>query len=224
MSEVALALCAPGTVEGTLEQIVDLAVGTVDGCDAAGLFLVEDEQVFTPASTDPIVVELDRLQFDTDEGPGLDAVCESAICSADDLAVDPRWPRFGPAAAEGGCRSVLSFRLPGQRPIALSLYARRPAAFGATDRAEGLILATLAGIALRVAEQRSDDETRAESLHPALLTHGVIGQAQGLLMERERITADQASEALRRASQHLNIKVREAAQRLVETGETSRPG
>ena len=38
-------------------------------------------------------------------------------------------------------------------------------------------------------------------------------------MERERITADQAFAVLRRASQHLNVKLREVAQRLVDTGE-----
>jgi len=44
-------------------------------------------------------------------------------------------------------------------------------------------------------------------------------QAEGILIERERITADQAFQALRRASQHLNIKLREVAKYVVETGE-----
>ncbi len=39
-------------------------------------------------------------------------------------------------------------------------------------------------------------------------------------MERERITGDQAFDILRRASQHLNIKIREIAHTLIETGET----
>ena len=47
----------------------------------------------------------------------------------------------------------------------------------------------------------------------------IIGEAMGILMERERITAPQAFDILRRASQHLNIKLREVAQNLVETGE-----
>jgi AmiR/NasT family two-component response regulator len=38
-------------------------------------------------------------------------------------------------------------------------------------------------------------------------------------MERERITAEQAFDVLRRASQHLNTKLREVAQELVDTGE-----
>jgi AmiR/NasT family two-component response regulator len=48
----------------------------------------------------------------------------------------------------------------------------------------------------------------------------VIGQAQGILIERERITADEAFDILRRASQHLNRRLREVARDLVDTGET----
>ena len=53
----------------------------------------------------------------------------------------------------------------------------------------------------------------------ALKTREVIGQAQGILMERERITADQAFDVLRRASQRMNVKLRDVASHLVETGE-----
>ncbi len=77
----------------------------------------------------------------------------------------------------------------------------------------------LAGAALDAAEERAGDEKRLANLHEALLTRELIGQAQGILMERERITGTQAFDVLRRASQHLNIKVREVARTLIETGE-----
>lgn len=57
------------------------------------------------------------------------------------------------------------------------------------------------------------------ALRAALRTREVIGEALGILMERERISADQAFDILRRASQHLNIKLRDIAQDLVDTGE-----
>lgn len=43
-------------------------------------------------------------------------------------------------------------------------------------------------------------------------------------MEREKISADEAFDVLRRASQHLNIKLREVARALVETGEDPATG
>lgn len=224
LAEVAIALFAAGTPRRTLEQIVTWAVATIDGCDAAGIFLVENEQVATAASSDPVVLELDRLQVATHQGPCLDAVSATGTVYADDLATDVRWSRFAPAAVEAGIRSTLAIRLAARRASALNLYARLPRAFGATDRAKGLIFATLAGIAIDAAEQRASDDERAENLLTALRTRELIGQAQGILMERERITADQAFDVLRRASQHLNIKVREVAQTLIETGATPPTG
>jgi AmiR/NasT family two-component response regulator len=52
----------------------------------------------------------------------------------------------------------------------------------------------------------------------------MIGEAQGILMERERITADQAFDILRGASEHLNTKIRDVAQALVDTGESPQTG
>ena len=52
----------------------------------------------------------------------------------------------------------------------------------------------------------------------------MIGQAQGILMERERIASGEAFDILRRASQHLNRKLRDVAEDLVDTGETPDTG
>ncbi|HUR78608.1 MAG TPA: GAF and ANTAR domain-containing protein [Acidimicrobiales bacterium] len=220
IAEAAQNLYSADSVPATLQRIVELAVETVDGCDLAGIFLREDKRVTTPAVTEPLVVELDNLQISADEGPCLDAVAHGKPSYAEDLADDDRWPRFGPAAAAAGIRSLLAFPLPADGPpAALNLYSRLPSAYGAIDRAKGLIFATLAGHALQSAQTRAEEVQRSEDLHQALLTRGMIGQAQGILMERERITAEQAFDVLRRASQHLNVKLREIAQALVETGE-----
>ena len=56
-------------------------------------------------------------------------------------------------------------------------------------------------------------------LEVALLTRDVIGQAKGILMERYRITADEAFERLRTASQHKNRKLRDLAEELASTGD-----
>jgi AmiR/NasT family two-component response regulator len=56
-------------------------------------------------------------------------------------------------------------------------------------------------------------------LEVALLTRDIIGQAKGILMERYRITADEAFDRLRTASQHKNRKVRDLAEELASTGD-----
>lgn len=223
-SELALALFAHGTVRGTLQQIVDLAVVAVEGCDVAGIFVVEEGKIVTTAFSHPQVVELDAMQFEAGEGPCLDAVSGGGTFYAEDLADDPRWPTFGRAATAAGIRSLIALQLSVSRPSALNLYARLPAAFGALDRAKGVIFATLAGIALGTAEERATEDQRFDNLQEALRSREMIGQAQGILMERERITAGQAFDVLRRASQHLNRKLRDVAENVVETGNTPPSG
>ena len=220
LARVATQLFRPGSVVETLQRIVALAEETIDGCDGAGVFLARDGAVATAAASSPLTDNLDRLQIEANEGPCLDASTRGATFYAHDLADDERWPRFGPQAVAAGVRCVLSYALSAEQPSALNLYAHLPAAFGATDRAQGQLFATLARLALESAQERAADDQRAANLTDALRTREVIGQAQGILMERERITADQAFEVLRRASQRMNVKLRSVAETLVETGES----
>ena len=50
----------------------------------------------------------------------------------------------------------------------------------------------------------------------------MIDQAKGILMERFRLSADQAFSVLTRVSMESNTKVRDVAARFVETGELPR--
>jgi GAF domain-containing protein len=225
LSETAEILFSAGSVHSTLEQVVAVAVHTIEGCDFAGLFLLEGDIVVTPVHTDPLVEEIDTLQRESGQGPCLDAISQRVMVYGDDLHSDERWPSFGPAADERGIRSVLALPLTASGTMgAVNLYAQYPAAFGVVDRAKGVILASLASVALTAAHSLEDEERRIENLHSALSSREVIGQAQGILMERERIAADQAFDVLRRASQYLNIKLREVAQTLVDTGERPETG
>jgi GAF domain-containing protein len=225
LSETAEILFSAGSVHSTLEQVVAVAVHTIEGCDFAGLFLLEGGVVVTPVHTDPMVEEIDGMQRESGQGPCLDAISQRIMVYGDDLQGDDRWPDFGPLAAERGIRSALALPLTANGTIgAVNLYARYPAAFGVVDRAKGVILASLASVALTAAHSLEDEERRIENLHSALSSREVIGQAQGILMERERIAADQAFDVLRRASQYLNIKLREVAQTLVDTGERPETG
>ena len=50
------------------------------------------------------------------------------------------------------------------------------------------------------------------------MSRAVIEQAKGILMERRKLTEDQAFTELTRASQNTNIKLRDVADELVRTG------
>ena len=53
----------------------------------------------------------------------------------------------------------------------------------------------------------------------ALGSRDIIGQAKGILMERQHIPAGDAFDILKRTSQRLNIRLQELATRVAETGE-----
>lgn len=223
-SEIAVSLFGSGTVADTLQRIVDLAEETVEGCDGAGIFVMVDHRTETLAASNQFVLTIDRLQLEHGEGPCLDALADGTTVNAGELGDDGRWPGFSPVAVAAGARSVLSASISTGSSSALNLYAHLPAAFGSIDRAKGQLFATLARLALESAEGRAADEVKAGHLIEALRTRELIGQAQGILMERELITAEQAFAVLRRASQHLNVKLRNVAAALVETGEAPQTG
>ena len=222
---IARTLGSAPNVDATLGRIVHAAIESIDACEHAGIFLLEGDEIRTVAASDSLVEQIDTLQQETGEGPCLDAVRSGVAYNlADDLLVDAAYPQFGPRAANLGIRSVVALRLiTDHRLGSLNLYAELPRAFGIFDRGKAVILASHASTALDAAETRAgDSDTRDRDLHDALASRGIIGQAQGILMERERITAEQAFTVLRRASQDLNVKLRDIAQRLVDTGDNPR--
>jgi hypothetical protein len=216
--EIGNSLAAAGSVDNTLSMIVNLSESVIEGCDYAGIFVLERGVVTTLHHSAQIVFEYDGLQNRYGEGPCLDALHQNKTFYA-------RWPYFGPPATAAGLRSVLALPLSATGPpTALNLYSELPRAFGALDRARGLLLAAFSSVALSSARVHRDDELLASNLHDALASREIIGQAQGILIERERITPEQAFNMLRSASQHLNVKLRDVAQALVDTGENTETG
>jgi len=142
-----------------------------------------------------------------------------AVAWSQDLGPDPRWPAFGPAAARHGYHSVLATALlPDARPPrlsgALNIYSRARDAFDARAIDIALLLATHASLALAHTGAVASAELEAAHLRRAVDSRDVIGQAKGILMQRRGITADEAFDVLRRASQDLNVKLADLAKTL----------
>ena len=90
---------------------------------------------------------------------------------------------------------------------ALNLYSKQRGAFDDEALAVGSVFATHAAVALAGAQHD-------EQMQKALQTRDVIGQAKGILMAQQDVSADEAFDILRRASQRMNIKLRELAERV----------
>ena len=214
LAEAARSLAAEPDPQSTMDLAVELAVKTVQGCDAAGISLVQrGGKVTTAAWTADTVLACDLLQYELGEGPCLDATWDEPVVHSRDLAHETRWPAWSSRVAqEHSARSMLCLRLfTDSRTLgALNLYAVLPEAFDTRDRDEGLALAAL------VATTVADAQENAALLR-ALDTRTVIGQACGILMERFSLGDNAAFQVLARVSSQTNVRVSDVARELVET-------
>jgi len=218
---------APG-----LQRLLTLMVGVVGGCDCASIWFVAGTEAGTETgphvATDDSAATLDAIQFHEREGPAVAALSSRTPVYVADLS------RLGggllPAAADAASvSSALCLGLSVKRSGAwqslgvISLYGPDCDAFCEADREIAEVFAAFAAAMIDLGRTRQDLRQREAALHRSLSTRDIIGQAKGILMERERLSAGQAFDRLRRASQGLNVKLSDIAGKLAETGELGSP-
>ncbi|WP_414938197.1 GAF and ANTAR domain-containing protein [Amycolatopsis sp. cmx-11-51] len=211
LGSVARSLQAEPNVDTTIAAIVKAAVDHVAGADYAGISLVEHGRIRTVAPTDEVVVTIDEVQYRTKQGPCVNAIAEHQVFRTGDLAAEARWPKFTPAAAATGMRSMLAYRLfVSENTLgSLNLYSRSVEAFSDQTEQAGRIFASHAAIALIGAQTEA-------RLNIALGHRDVIGMAKGILMQRHGIDAVEAFRLLIESSQATNIKLHQVAEWFVE--------
>jgi GAF domain-containing protein len=203
-----------GDVESTLKAITATAITVVPKAEECSISYVMGRSKVEPrASTSDLPGAIDALQERLGQGPCLDAVWEQQVVRVDDVAADARWPEFARQASELGVGSMMCFQLfvQGDQLGGLNLYAGRPGAFDDESQDIGQMFAAHAAVAVAGAEHEAN-------LRTAVSGRDVIGQAKGILMERHKLTADQAFGVLARVSQELNRKLADIAREVSDTG------
>jgi len=130
------------------------------------------------------------------------------------MASETRWPQFTAAALEAGAAGMMCFQLYVEQNNlgALNLFSRTAHAFDDEAEHVGLMFASHAAVAY------ASSRTTAR-MDRKIATGQLVGQAQGILMERHKLTTDQAFALLVRVSQHQNVKLRDVADKLVHSGQ-----
>jgi GAF domain-containing protein len=214
VASIARQLAEAGDLDHLLQRIVDLGEHYIEGCDGVSLMLIRARgRISSPAYSSIVAYESDLAQYATDEGPCLEAIREHDTVLIDDLETETRWPAYRQAALALGVRSMISFRLFVLEDTmgALDFYSGTPHIFAPRARLLGEVFASHAAVALKSAISES-------GLRAALDTRDVIGQAKGVLMERERLGPDAAFARLQRLSQDHNRPLRDLAEDLTRTG------
>jgi transcriptional regulator with GAF, ATPase, and Fis domain len=207
-------ICARSpAVDTAIDEITAAASEFVPGAQYAGVTVAarhNDIQTLSASGRYPRL--LDMIQNRHQQGPCLEAIHEQRTVRVDDLNTEIRWPNYRQdALSQTPIRSVLSFTMSANRHTlgALNFCAEQPHAFDARAEGLGFVYATHAALAWN--SLRRDHQFRR-----ALATRDVISQAKGMLMERYKISSDEAFDRLRELSQNSNVPVTEISRGLID--------
>jgi GAF domain-containing protein len=218
--ELAGVVLADRQLPEVLTEIVQISRRAVAGAEASSITLIRDDRGYTPAYDGQLAMDADEMQYQRGHGPCLDAGRSGTVFLVPDMGAEERWPDYAAHAAGLGVGSSLSIPLPYQGATigALNMYAARPHAFGESDVPAGEEVAAFVAIAVGNAEASARATEDVANMRRAMASRAVIEQAKGILMERYKVTAEQAFTLLTHASQRGNVKLRDVAEELTSTG------
>jgi transcriptional regulator with GAF, ATPase, and Fis domain len=227
LASAVLQMAREPSVPTTVDRVVHLVTETIDSCDAAALKVFEHGVPSVLAATDPALRCVLERHVHLGSAPLFDVYRDCDPISIPDLRLETRWPAYANDLSQNlGMHTVYALPLAcGDKPSGvLGLYARAVDAFDEDDKAVADIVGAHAAAALA-------DAVGQAQMRAALDSRTVIGQATGVLMERFDLPPDAAFGVLRRLSQAQNLKLRDIATQVVETGRipgaparTSTPG
>jgi GAF domain-containing protein len=181
--------------------------------------IVDERGRRSSGNTDERVRQVDALQYELDEGPCLTAAGTRELIRMDDLAADPRWPRWSAAAARLGVRAAMSAPMvAGDASLgALKVYADEPGTFDAA--AEHRLRLFAAQSAIFVAHLRTQEraERLSDAMRNAIRGRDAISMAKGLLMGRDAVDEETAFRSLLARAHQDGTSLARAAQAVVQS-------
>jgi GAF domain-containing protein len=223
--ELASLALSEHSLHSLLQTVADLAKRVMPGDIEASVSLLVADRATTVVYTGQLALDLDESQYGRGCGPCLHAAGTGEPVEITDARTDPRWADYMQRAVQRGSLSSLSIPLgsPQTMRAALNIYAREPAAFTDDNRPAARRFAHLAGVVVANMHSYQNARQLADNLEAAMESRAVIDQAKGILMERYKLTADEAFKLLTQASMAANRKLRDIADRLATTGELELP-
>jgi GAF domain-containing protein len=213
LAKLAVAIQQAQSDETTANVAIEHAREMIPDVDWASLTIQRRRGTFTTlAATADKALRADELQYSLQQGPCIESAVDVEWQRSGSIRHDPRWPVWGPRAADLGIGSLLSIPLVTDEPIgALNMYAADEGRF--TDR-DDVDFAVIYGTHVAVALTSSRE---IGGLRTAIASRHTIGVAQGILMERFDLTLDASFALLRRYSTTRNTRIADIAADLVST-------
>ena len=201
-------------LDSALELVVDLARYRVNGADGVSISLRRNGTLMTVAATDETIRAMDADQYETGEGPCVDAAEKGHWFHVESLDSETRWPSFTPRARQLGIKAILSSPLKSvDQPVgALNIYSLTAETFEDKDQEVAAAVAAQASMILSAARTGVGDAERALRFQEALRSREAIAIAIGVVMERYGLDEDAAFDALLRLSVRRGEPLRDEAE------------
>jgi GAF domain-containing protein len=208
------ALLGGRTTVAKLEAVAGLAKALISECDGAGFALEVREKVHSVGTTDEVTLAVDLIQYDTGEGPCLEAIETSHVVRLELLDAGERWEHFAPGAIDAGVRSVLSVPLSarGRTVGALNLYSRSADGFDAESESMAASLAAYAAEIIATSPLYGYSLALVDEVLEELATRELINNAIGVVMVREHCGESDALEELTNEAERRGASLRETAE------------
>jgi GAF domain-containing protein len=211
------------TLGAALAGIAEAAVRTIPGCDAGSVALSIEGRPATAAATGRVALELDLVQYDTDDGPCLTCFRNLEVLRIDLVEQGEAFPHFARAAGARGVVAVLSVPATwgGEIIATLNLYSRS-GPFDDTASSMAAILAAQVAIAVSRSPEFAAARGTVEQAQRDADDRSNVDMATGMLMATQGCTAEQAEGLLRQAAGHEAKTILQIAQRILEQYATGR--
>lgn len=193
----------------------------VIGFDGIGVLLLQGGDLTVATTSSPLGEAAEALEVELEEGPCATCVRHGLHVAEPDLAnaVD-RYPRFVPRALDAGIGAIHALPLSSRSDVlgALNIVNAQPRDLGVEELSLAEMLCDVSVSYLLSIKAHEEANATASQLQHALDSRVVIEQAKGRLVERHRISFDEAFERLRRHARNGNAELRDVA-RLVRDGD-----
>lgn len=206
-----------------LDELLHRLTGhTMDLLDASGCGIMladEDGRLAFAAASDDGVVRVELHQEQVSEGACHDAYQRNELVLIEDVRVGGNeWPGYRDRVLDAGFHAVLGVPMNavGRTIGVMNVYRQTTGPWSDADvEAAQILTAVGAGYIVHANDLRAQHDL-TDNLQAAITSRDLIGQAKGVVMEREGVDAEEAFTILRKLSQHQNRKLREVAQLVID--------
>jgi anti-anti-sigma factor len=208
-------------VNAAMQMLASIAPVLIAAVETASVTMRRRDRFVTVAASDPVAIDLDETQYALGAGPCVEAATRGSAVHAHHDGDTSAWHAVREEAERAGIQAVLSTPLlRDTQPIgALNLYSSNRD-FSERQRDGAAVLTR--EVATIVNGEQPNGIQLIERLHDALTSRDLIALAQGILMERNNISADEGFTQLRRDSDATCTPLREQAESIVNANTTPR--